>query len=94
MIFMPEGQRGVVESGVEYFAFRIHLRTDHTVGVGSCEGCRQKMYIGLKGMTLSQGVGQPYAGLDQPLRDPFISWQGGVVPAHPTSWGRIKSLYR
>jgi hypothetical protein len=52
------------------------------------------MYIGLHAIGLTQPIGLPSTGVDQPLRDPFISWQGGVVPAHPTSWGRIKSLYR
>jgi hypothetical protein len=91
---VPQDLAGPITGGVEHFGFRLLIRTDRTLGTDSCSGCSVRMEIELEPIIVIQVLGLPDVRLELPLRQTVITWQGNVVPAAPTTWGRIKGMYR
>lgn len=87
-----------------YYAVRITLANNNTVGPGSCSGCGQPACLVLNSILVGRIPGSP--GGDYFLQIPgagdanWARWQGGsgadcaAVPVRNRAWGQVKSLYR
>jgi len=97
---IPQEAATALENGVEYYAFRITIRNDATVGDGACARCQANVCIILNSVELYQPTGVGNFFISGPLTRDYMHWQGQVVdcpfvvPARNRSWGQIKSLYR
>jgi len=87
-----------------YYAARIVISNQRTVGDPSCAGCTGAACLVLNAVRILRKPGAP--GGDVLIETPGpgdanrATWQGGAavncqaVPARPTTWGRIKGMYR
>ena len=88
-----------IEPGTEYYAFRIRIDNEHTVGAGACAGCTVPVCIVLNQITVFESE-QTSHHLFNPAMNYSVTWQAMspvcpfVVPARHATWGQIKSLYR
>lgn len=87
-----------------YKALALELSAARTVdtGDGACAGCESPACFTIRSAVVRDGNGAPITTLDQDVRI-WCTWQGGGfgagcppgwVPARPSTWGAIKSLYR
>lgn len=81
----------------EYYGFRLTITYAKTVGAGSCPGCANEACLNLNEIKSVENTG----GVERnstPIVNDWVHWQSGSlicwVPAHTTTWGRVKSLYR
>lgn len=89
-------------AGLEYYAIRLVLRTDRTIGLGSCDGCQAAACIVLNSVSVYAANPDPWDHLElsTPLQRNTITWQGGAgncpgaTPAINRTWGALKSAYR
>ena len=84
-----------------YYAARIILKYDKTVGAGSCAGCSEAACLVLNSILIGR-----LAGGDLFLQTPgagaanWALWRGGAgancaaVPVRNRAWGQLKGLYR
>lgn len=94
----------------EYFAFKVIISSESTVGPGSCAGCSTDLCLSLEQMTLhsdSPGSDRMFYGTIY-SNDAVILWQrafltdcgcsghGGRIecPVVNRTWGGLKSVYR
>lgn len=90
--------------GTEWYVLRLRISNAKTTGTGACAGCTTGALFAFNYCTLINKAG---TGVDATLAmaDPngrqCVTWQGGgalacpgIVPAHRTTWGEVKSLYR
>ncbi len=85
-----------ISAGTEYACAQFRIARAKTVGPGACAGCtlpmyvRPTLYLAFQGernsVILEQGTGWELPGWQHDYRLPD--------PARPTTWGRIKSIYR
>jgi len=86
-----------IHHGSEYYAFRIRIDTQKTVGADACGGCATPATIVLNSI-LTYSAGQEE--LTTPLANNCLRWQAaGTTPCSATpvrnmTWGAIKSFYR
>ena len=97
----PQEYWAPVESGVEYYAFRIAIARDKTVGSSACAGCLAPVALVLNEIKLTQPTGVGNFRIQNPSERNYVSWQGGdpwqsclFVPARNSTWGAIKAQYR
>jgi hypothetical protein len=89
-----------IDDVTEYYAFRVTVRNDKTVGTGACTGCSEDVCIILNSLELSQEAGYGDYVLTQPISRMYLEWQGAVfncpfvVPARQKTWGQVKAMYR
>jgi len=99
---VPFDNRGPVDPGTEYYAFKVNLQRAKSTGTGPCAGCTTPACIVLNDIQLFQ---PPDAANDpditNPLNSNYVTWQASLVPGcplstptHNSSWGQVKSLYR
>jgi hypothetical protein len=99
---LPGNSRTLL-AGTLYYAARVVLGNQLTVGSPSCSGCGDDACLVLNSIWIKRVPGA--LGGDLFLSTPGVdgsnqaTWQGATancaaVPVRPTSWGRIKSLYR
>ncbi len=101
MVFAwPSDAWAPVESGVEYYAFRIAITRDKTVGFGACGGCLAPVAILVSDIKLTQPAGVGDYRIQNSADRNYVSWQGGdpwqsclYVPVRNSTWGAIKSQY-
>lgn len=91
------------EAGVEYYAFRLLLSQENSVGAGACGGCDAPVCIVMNQLTIGQPAGMGDYVLQSAADRNYVTWQGGDIggagcpiatPARNRTWGAIKSLYR
>jgi hypothetical protein len=85
---------------IEYYAGRITILHQKTVGTDACTGCSTMMMWDLYSITVT-GLDGRRDELLRPLPggNDCLGWNGGnllcpEVPARTTTWGQIKSMYR
>lgn len=93
---------GPLSTGSEYYAFKVSLAGQKTVGTGACAGCLDPVCLVLNQIKITQpaGVGDFY--VTATVQRNYVTWQGGVVatgcpvatPTHNATWGALKGLYR
>jgi len=88
-----------LDSGLHYLAGVILIDNvgDVDLGNGICAGCSLGAALEMPQLELYQVAGSPPQDIFQlcaPGTRSSITWQGGVVPVHGTTWGRIKTTYR
>jgi hypothetical protein len=87
---VPFDNRGPIQGGNQYYAFKVNLLRSKTVGASACDGCTAGACIGLMEIQLFQSPGQAYDPvITAPLYRNFVTWQGGV-PGCP---GAVNSYY-
>ena len=97
--------QGPVDENTEYYSFGVTITNARTVGTGLCAGCQDGVCIVLNSIKLTQPAELAFdATLSNPIDSQSIVWQPASVtapppcpaatPAHSSSWGSIKSLYR
>lgn len=101
VVDIPYSAAVPLDPATEYFAARLAINHQKTVGAGSCAGCAQSMCI-----SISTGASYTVANPANPTRSPLWSdhgssvvWNGitsceRFVPVRNATWGTIKSLYR
>ncbi|HTO90359.1 MAG TPA: hypothetical protein VMJ70_04445 [Candidatus Sulfotelmatobacter sp.] len=92
---------GVVDTtahrGTEYYAVRLNIDAQKTIGGAACGGCSVPVTIVLNEIDLG-GVGEDK--ITSPLANTCLRWQAaGTTPCSATpvrnmTWGAIKSFYR
>jgi hypothetical protein len=80
---IPEDIAGAVDSGTEYYAFRLLLDNAATIGGGACEGCDIPACIILTALWLYQPPAFGDHAICSPLLSNFVTWQGGPVGQCP-----------
>ena len=80
-------------AGQEYFAFRVIVNNLKASGADTCGGCSKPTTLRLQSITIRQ-ASPPFVILTAPVRQTAVTWQGGLVPTVPITWGRIKQMYR
>lgn len=105
-VSLPAGQTAALVPGVEYFAFRLHVRTDKTVGAGACGGCSVPACIAWHSMEIYQPAipgGPPTNVFIVGGGEYLVTWQSAsllgtaclrATPVENRTWGSIKGLYR
>lgn len=88
----PTDSARLVSAGTELYGFRIVISHMKSVGTDSCGGCRARTDIALTLADISGG-GTSVQITNAATRN-AVTWQAGIVPAKPTSWGMVKALYR
>lgn len=93
-----------IAPGSDTYVFTATFTMANTVGDGSCAGCSVGMCWLFNSLLLTQPVGVGDVMLVSPgAAGQIVLWQNGgigptnpcdFVPARPTSWGQVKSLYR
>ena len=77
---VPYENRGEVEQGVEYYAFKVQVERTKSIGTGVCSGCEAPVCIRLNAMQLFQ---PPEFANDPELFDPLnnnvVSWQNPAI---------------
>ncbi|HKQ58774.1 MAG TPA: hypothetical protein VJY35_12975 [Candidatus Eisenbacteria bacterium] len=107
---IPEAIAGAVDSGTEYYGFRLLLDNAASTGAGACAGCDVPACIILTSIWLYQPPAFGDLAICSPLLSNVATWQGGrsdctgaapwwptdcaTTPAQNRTWGAIKSLYR
>ncbi len=92
-------QARAFEAGIPYNAIQFDLGIAR---MGNCADCEVPACLVLNSMWLRRlpGAADVLISGDGGAHENFATWQGGVgadcltVPARPSSWGRIKVLYR
>jgi hypothetical protein len=101
---VPAGTEGPLTGSDEYYAFKVFIDNQKSVGGIVCGGCPTAVCILFASFRLFQPAGTiggspiifPLDGSDQHV----ANWNGGtaalcgVVPVRATTWGAIKGLYR
>ena len=99
---LPSDAR-TLDAGTLYYAARILLGNQSTTGAGSCSGCGSDACLVLNSIWIKRLPGAPggdvFLTVPAPDGGNMATWQGtgadcAAVPAHASSWGRLKSLYR
>ncbi len=93
---------GEVPADVETYAATYKIKTAKTYGTGSCSGCTTPFTWALNYVQIAFQNEQTSLQLGTPIANQCLGWNGGgqswVVcwgdAARPTTWGRVKSLYR
>jgi len=86
-----------IQQGTEYYAVRVTIDTQRTIGAGACGGCVTPAAIVLNKIDL---LGAGPDELTTPLSNTCLRWQAaGTTPCSATpvrnmTWGAIKSFYR
>lgn len=98
---VPFDNRGQIDEGVEYYAFKLNVLRAKTSGAGSCPGCNVPVCLVLDNIQLFQ---PPEQANDPIISNPadrnFVTWQASdptcpaSTPAANKTWGQVKSLYR
>jgi len=95
-----------LNAGQNYYAFHFVMKTDKSQEAGGpCHGCAETVRFEWKELRIFHLFGDPNAGCrsapQDPIRDPglvgnSVTWVGSTspTPVVPTTWGRIKGLYR
>ena len=101
---VPVTNRGPVDPGAEYFAYKVNLLRGKTTGAGLCAGCANSACIVLNDVQLFQPLeAQNDPQIVNPANRNFATWQlpsGGPAgcplstPTRNATWGTVKSLYR
>ena len=78
--------------GVEYAYLRLILHPARTIGPEACAGCNTPMTITLTRAVLIRD--SPNYQINDPAIRNVVTWDGLPTPVLPTTWGRIKRLYR
>jgi hypothetical protein len=74
---VPEEDRGPLDAGTEYYAFKVSLLRTKTTGTGQCVGCSEPTCLEFHSIQLHQPAEVQYSPvLIQPLNRNFASWQG------------------
>jgi hypothetical protein len=82
-------------AGTEYGLARFIVGHNLTTGPGACSGCGQPMSITFSGLWFLNEAGTRYGSFPiGPSAASTVTWNPSPTPAHPTTWGAIKSLYR
>jgi hypothetical protein len=90
-----------IDGGVEYYAGTLTIINSKVLGTGACAGCNLGMKWGLYSV-VAAGLGGRRDLLTEPIPNGnhCLDWNNPVypcimpVPAHNTTWGQVKSLYR
>ena len=85
------GQPSPLVIGHEYYAFKLRFLTP----TGACAGCAIPACFVINSLVLTHSGG----ATETSLADGYARWQGDndcpfVVAAAPTTWGRVKAIYR
>jgi hypothetical protein len=98
---VPFDNRGPIDAGTEYYAYRVNFLRAKTTGTGSCAGCSTPACLVLDNIQLFQ---PPEQGNDPMITNPadraHVTWQSSdplcpaSTPAANKTWGQVKSLYR
>lgn len=99
---VPFDNRGPIDPGTEYNAFRVNVQRAKSAAAGACSGCTTPTCLVLNSIQLYQ---PPEAGYDPvvsgPMHADFVTWQSESVagcplstPAKGSTWGQVKTLYR
>lgn len=97
---VPASAMQPIDDQTEYYAFKVTIKNDKTVGTDACAGCNEDLCIVLNSIKLVQQAGYGDYTLTSPVTAQYMNWQGPVyncpfvVPVKPTTWGHVKSLYR
>jgi hypothetical protein len=88
-----------MQPGVEYFACTYVFRNSRTVGAGACGGCATALSLDARQICVAGLDGRrDYLTSPLPGGNRTVQWQGRTadqaLPAHATTWGAVKSLYR
>src|SRR5262249_3657107 len=89
-------------ANIENYATQVVLRSDRTVGAGSCDGCTVPACIVLNTVQVYASNPTPWDHLEltAPIGRNDVTWQGGAgdcpgsTPAINRTWGSLKSAYR
>ena len=76
---IPEAMAGAVETGTEYYAFRLIMDNSNSVGPGACTGCLAPACIVLTAMWLYQPAGLANYRICNPHTSNYVTWQGGAI---------------
>lgn len=97
---IPLSAAAPLDPATEYYAARLTLNHQKTVGTGACGGCAQSMCI-----AFNSSASYTTANPDSPVRTALwtdfgesVVWNGTescerLVPVRNATWGAIKSLY-
>jgi len=98
---VPFDNRGPIDAGTEYYAYKLNLLRAKTTGTGNCPGCNVPACLVLDSIQLFQ---PPEQANDPTITNPadrnFVTWQSAdptcpaSTPANNKTWGQVKSLYR
>ena len=91
VLFTMVREAGALPLETEIFLFKVFLTHKGTL---VCEGCDQGVEIAFTELAVSQGTGPAIYSLLGPAQRNVVTWNGGLVPTRPTSWGQIQALYR
>lgn len=98
---VPFDNRGQIDEGVEYYAYKLNLLRSKTTGTGNCAGCSEPVCIVLDNIKLAQPPEQNNDPLvSNPIDRNFVTWQvsdptcPASTPTVNKTWGQVKSLYR
>lgn len=101
LLFGPSDGPGPADQGTEYYAFKITIDHEKTVGTGACAGCEIPVCIVFNQIVLRQpGGGARDVTITSPADRYHVIWQPPrsdcptVVPARNRTWGSIKAIYR
>ena len=85
----------------EYYGFQMILLHDKAVGEEACAGCALPACIVLNEVRVSPASVIPEVVLTNPERQNYAKWQEEAIPhcpeatrVPPTTWGRVRALYR
>jgi hypothetical protein len=84
-------------AGTEYYGVQVRIRYLKTVGAGACSGCSSTNVVWWVGGDLKlYDCDNTYRFVSSATNgNGYLLWDPGLAtPAHPASWGTIKSLYR
>ena len=97
---VPSDGPVALTGGVEYYAFRLRIDAQRTVGAGACSGCATPVTITAVDIEAA-GLSGTVEHETTALQSPCVSWQGSGAScaadqthARNASWGRVKSFYR
>lgn len=97
----PQELAAPLEPEVEYYALRLAISRDQSVGNFSCAGCLVPVSILLTDLKLTQPAGVGDYRVQNPADRNWITWQNSnpystclFVPTRNSTWGAIKAQYR
>jgi hypothetical protein len=97
---VPFDNRGPIDPGTEYYAFKVRVARAKTTGAGACAGCNDHVCMRLDHIQLFQ---PPEQGNDPLLANPAeraeANWQNGFCvpcpcPTQLMSFGQLKCKFR
>jgi hypothetical protein len=89
-------------AGSEFYVLTLAVSNRATVGT-SCTGCSTPACFVFNSLKIHRRDGLPDVVISNPGAHPYATWQGGAIgglgcpaatPAHGTTWGVLKSMYR